>query len=264
MKRSYILFAACALASVFVLAPAGAQQGPTVMVNGSPMAFPDQPPVERDGRIYVPMRAIFERLGATVVYSNGTINATRGPRTIQLAIGSPTATVNGQQVQLDSPPFEIAARTLVPLRFVSQALGATVSWDEPRLTAYIIQHGGGGPMGRMQGGPVPPYHPGSSYQQPGPSWADYGHPLFHRPYPWGDVAQQYPLVNASFRSAMRPETVQVRLDGRNVTDISKITTRGFEFTPAFRLHVGTHTVSVTGITAGGQRLSDAWTFTVTP
>jgi len=120
---------------------ASAQQAPSVIVDGSMMAFSDQPPIERAGRIYVPMRALFERLGATVVYENGTINATRGHRTISLQIGSAMATVDGQPVQLDSPAFEIGFRTLVPLRFVSQALGARVSWNEPQLTAYISTNG---------------------------------------------------------------------------------------------------------------------------
>lgn len=245
---------------------ASAQEGPTVMIDGSPMTFSDQPPVERAGRIYVPMRAIFERLGATVVYSNGTINATRGRSTIQLQIGSPVATVDGQQVQLDSPPFEIAAHTLVPLRFVSQALGARVAWDQTRMTAYIVTNGN--PPGAMSGGgqyaAAPPYRPGTSNQRPGPAWADAGHPLLHRPYPWGSVSRPYPLINASFRRPMRSHSVRVTLDGRNVTPIAKITSMGFEFTPAFRLLVGVHEVRVSGVTQDGMPVSDGWSFTVTP
>lgn len=254
---AFALFLALAGTGIANMPPASAQQSaPTVMIDGSPMMFSDQPPVVRDGRIYVPMRAIFERLGATVVYSNGTINATRGRSTIQLQIGSPVATVDGQQVTLDSPPFEIAARTLVPLRFVSQALGSRVAWDQTRETAYITT------VGAVSGAPVPPYRPGTSHQQPGPSWADAGHPLLHRPYPWGSVSQQYPLVNASFRTALRPDSVHVTLDGRNVTAIAKITPMGFEFTPAFRLHVGVHEVRVWGVTQDGRPISDSWTFTV--
>ncbi len=249
--------------SVVALTTAIAQQPPiTVLVDGSPMNFPDQPPIDRAGRLYVPIRAIFERLGATVVYSNGTINATKGRRTIQLQIGSPSATVDGQTVQLDSPPFVIGARTLVPLRFVSQGLGAHVSWNQDRRTAYIVTSGIGGMPG--PGAMSPPYQPGTSMQQPGPAWADAGHPLLHRPFPWGDVSQQFPLVNASFRHPLRPESVRITLDGRNVTEIAKVTAMGFEFTPAYRLHVGTHEIRVSGVTQDGALISDAWSFTVTP
>jgi hypothetical protein len=261
------------LVSLFVLAFAGAfafspsaaiaQQAPTVMIDGSPMTFNDQPPIERSGRIYVPMRAIFERLGAMVVYDAGTINATRGGRRIQLEIGQPAATVAGQQVQLDAPPFEIAGRTLVPLRFVSQALGARVSWNESNMTAYITTEGGMSAMPPMRTG-TPPYHPGTSHQQSGPAWADQGHAILHRPFPWGSVSQQYPLINASFRRPMRRDSIVVRLDGRNVTDIAKVTTMGFEFTPAYRLRDGTHTVSVMGVAQDGAQISDGWTFTVSP
>ncbi len=116
--------------------------------------------------------------------------------------------------------------------------------------------------GAQQSG-VPPYSPGTSHQQPGPSWADAGHPLLHRPFPWGSVAQQFPLINASFRRPMRSETVVVTLDGSDETNIAKVTTMGFEFTPAFRLHIGTHTVRITGVTQTGASLTDGWTFTVT-
>lgn len=277
MRHSAILFAAAAFAGVaFCSLPARAESV-TVLVDGSPLAFPNQPPVDRDRRVYVPMRAIFERLGATVVYSDGTIDATRGNRTISLQLGSPTAQIDGQPVALDAPPFELDETTLVPLRFVSQALGADISWSTSTLTAYITTRGMGN-YPTMQGppqpqqpiadaspqGPLPPYHPGTSIQRPGPAWADAGHPLLHRPFPWGSISQQYPLINASFRRPLRPDTVQVFLDGRRVTAIAKITAMGFEFTPAFRLHAGTHGVRVTGTTQDGASISDGWNFTVTP
>lgn len=264
-RTAYLLaFVLAALAAPMAV---HAQQNLTVMIDGSAMGFPDQPPIERAGRIYVPMRAIFERLGATVVYDNGTINATDRGHTVQLQIGSPTATVDGQQVQLDSPPFEIAGRTLVPLRFVSQALGARVRWDENRMTAYIMTGGmaGAGPNENPPpNGNVPPYRPGTSQQRPGPAWADQGHPLLHRPYPWGSTSRPFPLINASFQHPMDPSSIVIRLDGHNVTGIARVRTLGFEFTPAFALHVGPHTISVTGRTQDGRFISDGWTFQVTP
>src|SRR5208337_5065134 len=100
----------------------------SVVVNGTPINF-DQPPVERAGRVFVPLRGVFERLGASVVYDNGLINATGNGRNIQLQIGSTTARVNGQTASLDVAPFLVGARTLVPLRFISEALGANVNYD---------------------------------------------------------------------------------------------------------------------------------------
>jgi hypothetical protein len=237
----------------------GAQPNITVTIDGSPMGFVDQPPVDQAGRIFVPMRAIFERLGATVVYDNGTINATRDRRTISLTIGSPTATVNGQQLQLDSPPFEIAGRTLVPLRFVSQALGARVDWNENRLTASIMTGGmtGGMPGGYQPQGTTPQYqtqYSGSQYGE--------GANFLRNTYPMAQTPRVYPPIGASFDRPLQPQTVRVRLDGQDVTADARIRPDGFQFTPSYRLSGGTHTVRVTGIAQDGRPVSQYWTFTV--
>src|ERR1700674_317955 len=107
-----------------------------IIVNGQYVSF-DQPPIERGGRVFVPLRGVFERLGATVVYDNGTINATGNGRNIQLHIGSTAATVNGQQTNLDAAPFLVGARTLVPLRFISESLGANVNYDGNSRTVSV-------------------------------------------------------------------------------------------------------------------------------
>lgn len=99
-----------------------------VLFNGQYVPLP-QPPVQRGGRVFVPMRAIFEKLGAGVAYDNGTINATAGDKTVQVKIGSNQAIVSGKQTYLDAAPFTIGSTTMVPLRFVSEALGATVEYD---------------------------------------------------------------------------------------------------------------------------------------
>ncbi|MGH7729564.1 MAG: copper amine oxidase N-terminal domain-containing protein, partial [Vulcanimicrobiaceae bacterium] len=109
-----------------------------VVVNGTALRF-DQPPVERGGRIYVPLRALFEQLGASVVAKGTAIDARTPTKRIVLRIGTPAASVNGVPTALDSPPFEIGGRTLVPLRFVSQALGATVSFDSAARTVFVTQ-----------------------------------------------------------------------------------------------------------------------------
>ena len=101
----------------------------TVSVNGNPIAFPDQPPVNAGGRLLVPLRAIFESLGATVNYSNGTIRATRGSTNLELSLGSDQAIINGQRSTLDVPAQAVFGRTLVPLRFVGEAFGATVNYN---------------------------------------------------------------------------------------------------------------------------------------
>jgi hypothetical protein len=88
-----------------------------------------QAPIQRGGRVFVPLRAIFEGLNAGVAYDNGTINATAGEKTVQVKIGSNQALVGGRQVFLDAAPFLAGSTSMVPLRFVSEALGANVDFN---------------------------------------------------------------------------------------------------------------------------------------
>lgn len=101
-----------------------------VIVNENELKF-DQPPYIENGTTMVPMRAIFEALGASVDYDTETkaITATKGSTVIKLFANSNTATVNGKEVTLTSPVANKNGTTMVPLRLVSEALGAEVSWD---------------------------------------------------------------------------------------------------------------------------------------
>lgn len=127
------------IASLLVLAFAiPAQAGtPTVLLDGQAMTF-DVPPVVEDGRTLVPMRAIFEAQGAAVAWEDAaqTVTAKKGDITITLVIGG-KALVNDKEVALDVPAKLVNDRTLVPLRFVSEALGAKVDWAEATETVTI-------------------------------------------------------------------------------------------------------------------------------
>ncbi|HLJ60276.1 MAG TPA: copper amine oxidase N-terminal domain-containing protein [bacterium] len=120
-----------------------------VYVDQQPVNF-DVPPVLIQGRVLVPLRGIFERLGATVDYDAPTqhIVAIRGQQNVELTVGSRQAHVNGIPKLLDVPAFTINNRTMVPLRFISESLGADVRWDDATQTIFI----GGG----VAGGPAAP------------------------------------------------------------------------------------------------------------
>lgn len=111
-------------------------------------------------------------------------------------------------------------------------------------------------------GAYPPYHPGTSTWREGPPQAGAGHPLLNRPHPWMQTARPFPLVDASFRRMLQPDSVRIMLDGRNVTPIAAIKAGGFEFTPARRLSLGMHRVRVVGLTLDGRWISDSWSFDV--
>lgn len=118
--------------------PPQSAQTPTVTLDGNKMAF-DVPPVIENGRILVPMAAIFRSMGATVEWnqSTRTVTAVRGTTKVILPINSYTPTVNGTVWKLDVPAKIVGNRTLAPLRFVGEALGGTVTWDAANFKAIM-------------------------------------------------------------------------------------------------------------------------------
>jgi len=110
----------------------------TVVVNDDYMIF-EQPPIIVDGNTLVPMRAIFEKLGAKVVWNadNKSVTATKGPTAVWLQIDNSAAKIQNQDQTLEVAPRMVNGNTMVPLRFVSEALGARVQWDETKKTVTI-------------------------------------------------------------------------------------------------------------------------------
>lgn len=106
----------------------------TVTVHGKTLATE---PVLSEGRVLVPLRAVFQALEAKVDYKDSTITATREGRTIQLKPNSSSALVDGKTVSLDAPARLMAGTTYVPLRFVAQALGEEVAWNGSTQTVVI-------------------------------------------------------------------------------------------------------------------------------
>ncbi|MEO3944428.1 copper amine oxidase N-terminal domain-containing protein [Gorillibacterium sp. CAU 1737] len=139
-------------APIALKASAAAQQSPVVYIDGVQLNFSQQQPVVLKGRTLVPMRAIFEALGATVQYDGKTkaITATKkddsfdkyvGDKTIKLQLDSTKATIQAEpskefaenavnkNVTLDVPAQTIHNSTMVPLAFVGEALNCHVKWD---------------------------------------------------------------------------------------------------------------------------------------
>ncbi|MER3496222.1 MAG: copper amine oxidase, partial [Armatimonadota bacterium] len=94
----------------------------TVLVNGRAVAFTDGKPQSVAGRTLVPMRAIFEALGANVEYNKELkkITARRDTTVIELTINEKIAKKNGAEVQMGVAPVIRQRSTLVPLRFVAE------------------------------------------------------------------------------------------------------------------------------------------------
>jgi methionine-rich copper-binding protein CopC len=164
---------------------------------------------------------------------------------------------------LDTPPFAIAGRTLVPLRFISSALGATVAFDQRTQTVAVTQ-----PLAAVLAPPPPP-----APQTPAPDQlAD----LARTPPAAGAIAMRLvrlepadrasvdavrPEISATFSEPVDPDTVRIAIDGRDVTPDAYVNDRTFTYEPQFALPQGTHAVTVTGKTPERESFSNAWGFT---
>lgn len=97
-------------------------------------------PVLRNGRVLIPFRALCEQIGATVQWNaeNGQITTVKNNNSILIKVGSNKGYVNGKEKVLDVSPLIIESRTLVPVRFLSEALGCKVSWDNYAKKVDVI------------------------------------------------------------------------------------------------------------------------------
>jgi len=140
MKKIWTLFFAAMLIVPLLLQPATAQAAKaiTITVDGVQLKT-DQPPAMIQGRVMLPLRAIFEALGANVNWDSRsqTVTGIKGDTTVVLKMKSKTATINGQTVSLDVPAQILRGRTMVPVRFVSEALGQDVDWNSRKQTVTI-------------------------------------------------------------------------------------------------------------------------------
>lgn len=322
-------------------------------LNGRDLYF-DQPPVMQDGRVLVPLRGIFENLGADVLYDPSTrrIKATGDSSVVELTLGERQALVNGKMTYLDVPAGTIGGRTMVPLRFVSEAMGADVRWqsadqtvvitsdrttasnpqnnqnDQPITSAQIdkLIHNARGPLSEgdqlrvtMVGTPggratfsilgaaegiqmnetssgryegylnvrrgmsvdrgtlvatlnvngretveeadrainIDPYQanqPGNT-QNAGTYLVPSANEM---------VSQARPQIRVNFQRPISNNSVEVYLDGVNVSNQARVVGYQVQYDPTWNLNVGQHTVQVNAWDQTGQQMSQRWDFSVSP
>ncbi len=111
-----------------------------VVVNGNRVNFPDAEPfIDDNGRTQVPVRFVSEALGAEVGWegSTKTVTISQRDKEIKIVIGKKDYTINGEKSLMDTEALLKEDRTFVPIRFVSEGLGAKVDWDPAVRTVYI-------------------------------------------------------------------------------------------------------------------------------
>ncbi|GEM_PF-5490518 len=111
-----------------------------VNIEGKLLKMPVNPVVE-SGTTLVPMRAIFESLGAEIKWDNETqtVTGTKDNTKVELTIGSKTAKKNGTVSQLSVAPKIIDSSTMIPLRYVSESLDMHVAWIASERQVYIAK-----------------------------------------------------------------------------------------------------------------------------
>lgn len=128
-----------ALTALLVFLSGAAQAQIGVTVNNNPVTFEGPSPIQENGRVLVPLRGVFEQMGANVDYNaeNKTISAIRDDTKVLLTVGSREAKINDKAMTLDTPMTATDGTVFVPLRFVSEALGARVRWNAQERNVAI-------------------------------------------------------------------------------------------------------------------------------
>ncbi|WP_096201622.1 leucine-rich repeat domain-containing protein [Bacillus sp. FJAT-45350] len=130
MKNLIVLYVVFSMSVLSMLFPSSSSAAENVELHNG---------ITIDNRTMLPMREIFEQLGATVNWdqSTQTITAKQEGVVVELQIGSKDVLVNGESIEVDVPPLLLHSRTRVPVRFVSETLGADVSWDGEKRVVQI-------------------------------------------------------------------------------------------------------------------------------
>lgn len=118
----------------------------SVVLDGEPVTFEGAQPQTLMGRIMVPLRGVFEKIGCYVEYdpANHIITAHYQNQTVIIRMGNRIANRNGAEIMMEVPATIVGGNALVPLRFLAESIGAKVEWDESSKTVTITTEKGDG------------------------------------------------------------------------------------------------------------------------
>ncbi len=137
MFRKIISFNILVLIIVILMCwlPSFADETIRIEIDGKPLTFEVAPQIE-NGRVLVPFKAIFEALGLKIdwIGEQRIATAYNDEMNVSVKIDASFGNINGELISLDASGKIVNGRTLVPLKFVSEAFGSEVGWDaEKRL-----------------------------------------------------------------------------------------------------------------------------------
>lgn len=154
MKKRLTLLAAVLMAALVAVLPSAAQadvpgesqskagSAITVHIDGALIQC-DVPPIIENSRVFLPMRAAAEAMGASVVWDNASrsISVEKGDTTAYFVVGDTTYYHNGTAKESDVAPMIVNSRTLLPIRVFAESLGADVYWDNAARDVQITTSG---------------------------------------------------------------------------------------------------------------------------
>ncbi|WP_435925382.1 N-acetylmuramoyl-L-alanine amidase [Paenibacillus sp. DYY-L-2] len=158
---------------LFVLPQIGqaASASTSIYLDGKALTLPENGEVRNvKGNVMIPIRVVVEELGFDVEWKKQTRTVTiqQTGTVLKLVVDKTTATVNGKEIKLAAAPILATDTTLVPLRFVGEQMGLTVSWNNEKKAAYLItpDSGSGNGTGGSTGNTAPGDGGGQSGETP--------------------------------------------------------------------------------------------------
>lgn len=141
MKKIISMMLAATLAISSMICVSAADEGIKVYLEENKINFDVQPQTIND-RTMVPIRAIFEAMGANVTWDDATQTAisTKNNTTVKMTLNSTTEYINDVAYEMDVTPVIIDGRTLAPARYVAEAFGYYVNWDSMTQSVLISKN----------------------------------------------------------------------------------------------------------------------------
>ncbi len=131
LRKLFIGFAVLGIMGAMSLSAMAENDVVTVTVDNEAVIFEDQQPVIIEGYTLVPVRAVFEKAGATVTWDQDTQTATisNDEYVVTIKYGDKVMYRNGEAVALEQPADVINNRTMIPVRAIAEAMNYSVTWD---------------------------------------------------------------------------------------------------------------------------------------
>lgn len=139
MKKLLSIMVVVVMVHIIMLFPISAENNEIrVCLDATQIEFDVKPQII-NGRTMVPIRAIFEKMGAVVEWDGNTNSAicTKGDTIVKMTVNSMDMYINNQLTKMDVCPVVIDGRTLAPTRYVAEAFGANVQWSQKNNMVVI-------------------------------------------------------------------------------------------------------------------------------